>query len=60
MWEKETLLIREISPFPTMFSKDIVLQTCKNKGLSGKELTASIYFLYFLYLFPLSAMESIR
>ena len=35
LWEKEKLL----APFPTVFSKRFVLQTCKNQALSGKGLT---------------------
>ena len=32
--------LRAISPFPTVFSKDferLLLQTCKNRGLFGKD-----------------------
>ena len=30
MWEKEKILANTISPFPTMFSKDFLLQDVKS------------------------------
>ena len=37
-WEKEKLLVKAISPFPTVFFKRLLMQTCKNQGLFGKGL----------------------
>ena len=34
--------LRAISPFPTVFFKGLVLQTCKNQDLFGKGLRSSI------------------
>ena len=33
--------LRALSPFPTVFFKGLVMQTRKNQGLFGKELTYS-------------------
>ena len=33
---------RAISPFPTVFSSDFVLQTCKNQGVIGKGLMGDL------------------
>ena len=38
-WKRRNCSLRTISPFPTVFSKRLVLQTSKNQGLFGKGLT---------------------
>ena len=38
LWEKEKFIVTAISPFFHSVFKRLVLQTCKTKGLFGKEL----------------------
>ena len=41
--KRSNCLLQTISPFPTMFSKDVYCRHKKNKGLSGKSLTNLSY-----------------
>ena len=51
---------RAISPFPSVFSKRLVLQTCKNKGLFWKGLTQYFLFMTHRHARLLSLLHKFR
>ena len=48
MWEKEKLLLRAISSFPTLFLKDLYCRHVKNQGLFGQGLK-NMFIIHFAY-----------